>query len=392
MKIFIREDIVEKIYIISVILAFGLLFYANAEENPSPDGTVVNLGLGKSFYIPCGIALISSFYIKKTTDAFDFALYLLMAFSIISTFFNPPLSANFLEWTITRFVFAILCFKDLRNINPKLFVKYLTLATPIIVLPHYVLSNPFGYGAWRYAGFYGDPNFLALALNFIITICYFSFKLNEENIVRACAVVAILGAIPLILLGMSRGGLLGLSVVLIFIFSDIFLLHKGILLLIILVLIFLLWPVFVDMLELFDLIEDRFSEGSANSRIEGIESAINVLSNRPELIPFGIGPGNTVPMMSVYRQYGYICEYAIHNTFFAILFEMGIFCCLLYINLYFISFRLLMHFKLFPLVGLLLSSVLSLFTLPGAAFMPGWILLFFVSNHNIEELHGSKII
>ena len=384
------QDKLLKIYTISVILAFGLLFYANAEAQEAPDGTVVHLGLGKSFYAPCALALMCSFFIKRKYDAIEATLYGLILLTIISTLIHPPFSSNVLEWTTTRFIFAILCFRDLRNVSPVVFIKYLSIASPLIVLPHYVLSDPFSFGVYRYGGFYGDANFLALALNFIIVICYLSIKMNKRQWIRLCALTSIFGSIPLILVGMSRGGLLGLFLIMLFIMTDSFKKNKKAIVLLSILLLVALYPIFLEIEGVFGQIEERFTEGNANARIEGIVSAINVLTNKPELIPFGIGPGNTVHMMSYYKQFGYICAYVIHNTFFSILYEMGIFACILYVSLYIRTFYRLHRQRHFLLMGLLLSSALSLFTLPGHAFMPGWILLFFLSNHRIYLAYGSK--
>lgn len=386
MKILLQKKAFEEIYILSVILAFGLLFYANAEAQEAPDGSVVNLGIGKSFYLPCTTALISSLGLKKRRDSIEIALYLLIIFAIISSIIHPPMSSKILEWNITRFIFAILCFKGLRNINPLLFVKWLTLISPIIVLPHYFLSNPFGYGEWRYGGFYGDANFLAIALNFIIVVCYLSYKVHSGKLLRACALVSVLSSIPLILVGMSRGGIIGLVIVLFFIAYDTFRNQRKLFVISLIAIIVFISPLLLQFGDIFLLIESRFEKGTANARIEGIISAYNVLTNLPELIPFGIGPGNTYPMMDYYRPYGYICQYNIHNTFVSILFEMGLFAVIEYTMLYFYTFVHLYKSRMYMLIGLLASSALGLFTLPGSAFMPGWILLFFLSNHQIKLL------
>lgn len=386
MRLLLQNKSIEKVYIFSVIIAFGLLFYANAETQEAPDGSVVNLGIGKSFYLPCAIALISSLGLKKRKDSIEIALYFLMLFAILSSIVHPPMSSKVLEWNITRFIFAILCFKGLRNINPLLFVKWLTLLSPIIVLPHYFLSNPFGYGEWRYGGFYGDANFLAIALNFIIAICYLSYKVHQSKLVRACALVSILSSIPLILVGMSRGGIIGLVIVLFCITYDTFRNQRKLFFASCIAIVLFISPLLMRFGDIFLLIESRFENETANARIEGIISAYNVFSNLPELIPFGIGPGNTVPMMNYYRPFGYICAYSIHNTFVSIMYEMGLFAAIEYTMLYLYTFVHLYKSRMYMLIGLLASSALGLFTLPGSAFMPGWILLFFLSNHQIKLL------
>lgn len=386
------KDKIEIIYTLSVVLAFGLLFFANAENQEAPDGTVVNLGIGKSFYFPCGIALLCSFYFHRTNDKMNQALNWLIGLALASTLINFPSSFNILEWTATRFVMAILCFRDIRIIEPKRLVLFVTLSAPFIVIPHYILTNPFGYGSYRYGGFYGDPNFLAIALNLIITMCYLSFKLNTRYITRIFAVISILGSIPLILVGVSRGGILGLILVLFFIARDIYKSSKFHFSILLVFCLALSGPTIVRMSDTLDFIETRFSNESSSdangvkARIVGIESCLNVFLNHPISIPLGIGPGQTMAKINEYRQYGYKSTVMIHNTYFGLLYEIGIFAFFFYLSLYWQAFKNLKRRKFYLLFGLLVSDAFSLFTLPGMCFMPAWILLFFVANHRISEL------
>ena len=382
----------EHFYIISVVLAMGLLFFANGDV-ADYDQVQTAQGLGKVFYLPCGFALLLSFFIKKERNNASRVINLLIVSCLISSLFNPPVKFNFMTWGTTRFVLAILCFKDLRFVNPKLLLYYFAIAGPFIVIPHYILTNPFSYGIYRYAGYYGDPNFLAIALNFLITTSYVSTKIFRNNkIIKYYAITTIVGAVPLILAGMSRAGIMGLSIVLFYAFIDIYKSSKSTFGLII-ILMFLMSGYFVTSLGgIIENVFARFSNesdsdaGGAYARIDCILSVLNVLTNRPYLIPFGIGPGNTLAMISEYRQAGYYVNMAVHNTYFGILYEMGAICAMSYVALIYKIFKNLYSHKM-PIYWLLLIvTAFSLFTLPGTAFMPAWILFFFMSNNRIQEL------
>ena len=78
-----KHSVIEKIYCICVVLAFGLLFFANAEAQEAPDGTLYHLGVGKAFYVPCGLALLCSFFLKKRQDWLDRVLYCLIFVAIL---------------------------------------------------------------------------------------------------------------------------------------------------------------------------------------------------------------------------------------------------------------------------------------------------------------------
>ena len=141
--------------------------------------------------------------------------------------------------------------------------------------------------------------------------------------------------------------------------------------------------------ETIDLIESRYQAESeadrigVRARIEGVQSAFRVLSNRPELIPFGIGLGNTYDTRAEYRDDGFRSSYVIHNTYVSLLYELGLIGLILYLMIYFHAFGQLFRQRSLLLLGILLSAIVSLFTLPGAAFMPGWILLFFMTNKSL---------
>lgn len=398
-----KRDWIEQAYVLCVIVAFGLLFFANAEAQETPDGTVVELGIGKLFYIPCILSFMFSLLLNSQTDAVDNGiiketnpiLYGMILTCIFSVIFNLPQNINTMAVSALKFIAAIVCFKDLRIISPTLFIKYLTVVSPIIILPHYFLTNPFAYGTMRYGGFYGDPNFLAIALNFLITICYLGHKLTGNILIKIVSVISIIGAIPLVLFGVSRAGIAGLTLVLFFIMRDLYKGRPKIFSLVLIILLFSMRPIISQFGETFDFISTRFSNetesdaGGAYARVEVMRGVLKVFCNRPEYIPFGIGPGNTMAKIQEYRLFGYDFAGAVHNTFFLVLYEMGLFCMLLYTWLYYVALRNLFQYKSYLLFGLLLSTAFCLATLPGIPFMPAWVLLFFLLNPRIINYAGN---
>lgn len=384
----------QNIYIYSVVIALGLLFYANAETVENPDGSIVQIGIGKSFYIPCGIAFVCSFFLQKERNCLDNVLNWLIVVALVSSLIHPPTSNDVLTWTLTRLIFAILCFRDIRIIDPWRFVKILAKASPFIIFPHYILSNPFAWGAYRYGGFYGDPNFLALALNFIVAICYMAIIHEKRFFLKMTYTISIIGAVPLILVGMSRGGILGMLFLFCVILVNLWKISRKYFLLLLIIMNFSISPFFSKMEDIVEIIEYRFSNESASdangakARWDGIYSAFQVFSNRPELIPFGIGLGNTYATIIKYKEDGYYCKYAIHNTFISLMYEAGIIALILYLYIFLYTFRILWKRRDYLLTGLLLSAILSLMTLPGVTFMPGWMLLFFVANKKLSSCTG----
>lgn len=393
MTISVRKDILGYSYTICVVAAFSLLFFANAEQQFVPNRSIVSLGVGKSFYYPCAMALVISLFLRQKVDKLDLCMWLLFISVLISTIIHPPVeNIVFTSWTSTRFLLAILCFFAVRNVDPVFFSKCVAYVSPLIIVPHYFLTDLFDYGPYRYGGFYGDPNFLAMALNIVICMCYITIKRAKNNVLKFIMFGSIIGSIPLILLGMSRAGIVGLVLILSVILFEMFKGGKKWILVIGIICISGLGYVAKMMNETFDNIGIRFSSDSevdmiaARARWEGVDSAVGVLSNRPEFILFGIGPGNTIPMKEVYRADGYYCYYAIHNTFFSILYEMGLISFMLYLSIYVYAFRSLVKKRNYILFSTFVSTAFCLFVLPGECFMPAWIFLFFAANKNIERL------
>ena len=384
-----KQPVLEKLYCIFVVLAFGLLFYANAEAQEAPNGVAYSLGIGKAFYIPCGLALICSFFLKIKRDWLDKILYCLIFVAILSTCFHPPLSGTFLTWTVTRFIMAILCFKSVRDIDPLLLAKIAAILSPLIVFPHYLLSNPFSYGDYRYGGFYGDPNFLAFALIFLIALCYITFRREKGWIIKILSICSIVGSIPLILLGASRAGILSLSIILFTILIDTFRRSKRGFVLLLMVIALSGGVLLNKMSDTLDMIERRYQaetesdQVGAKARVEGVGNVFRVLGRRPELIPFGIGLGNTYDTIAKYRDDGFRSSFVVHNTYLSLLYELGLVGFLLYLLIYIFAFKQLVRQHQYLLIGILLSAIVCFLTLPGAAYMPGWILLFFTTNKYI---------
>lgn len=386
---------IELIYITSVVTALGLLFFANSENIEYSGIQTVSLGIGKSFYFPCVIALISSFFLKKRQDNYGRLFYILIVLGLVSSLLHPPLKSNPITWTLTRFTFAILCFKDIRLINPYSFTKIATIASPFIIIPHYIITNPFSYGAHRYAGFYGDSNFLAIALILLIVCSYITIKSENNKFFIILGYFSILISIPLIFVGMSRGGLIGLALILLVIISDLRKTNKKVYVIILVCFLLSIGSVLENFSDLFSSISSRFlnesdsDEYSTLARIYGIQSALNVLTNYPIVIPFGIGLGNTVPAASEYVKYGCFYKAEIHNTFVSMMYEGGLIMVSIYLYIYIKVFRSLYKYRNYLLLAMLLSLFFSLNTLPGVSFMPGWISLFLLCNEKILIINGT---
>lgn len=379
----------ELIYSVSIVLAFCLLFFANSENDIYTIGTVEKLNIGKAFYYPCGVALISSFFLPLRKDSTSSILLGMLVLACVSSIIHPPMNDNIMSWTLTRFVLGILCFKNIANVNPYIIAKFVAWFSPIVVALHYIYSDPFAFGMERYGGFYGDSNFLALGLIVIIVMCCIAFRRDNNIVMRTICVLSIIGAIPLIFVGRSRSGLIGIIMIVFFFLYEMGRKNKWLMLFSVLVIFSLLYSLYIRYFDLFDYAFTRFSSDSQTDvvstqlRFEQIRGVFNVLLNKPQLIPFGIGIGNTIDATNYYAQYGFFVGYDVHNTFVSLLYEGGALALGLYVVLYYNIAKKLYIARDYFLISLFLTLILSLSTLPGMAFMPGWITLFFLCNEQL---------
>lgn len=377
-----------KFYIIAVAFAFSLLFFANEVE--TPDGELISTGLGKLFYIPCAAALVFSLFIKGKADKFDRYIVAFMVMTFLSSFATPPQTGTFFTWSITRFTLGILCFWRLRDIDFHYFVKVMTWLGPVVIVLHYILTDPFSYGLYRYSGFYGDPNYLALAFNFIILFCYYGYWQNEQKIVKIICILTIVGAIPLILVGLSRAGILGLVFVLLAIWFDLFKRNKKLGYVFLVVGLLFSTPIYVKLEPAVNNAMSRFTNStdsdrnSAYSRVLEIESVYNIFSQNPLLIPLGVGIGNNMAAAEQYKTKGYVDRFAIHNTFFKVFFEQGLFAAIIFIILFVMVGKMVFRIRNWPLIGLYIALFITNVTLGCITFMPFWIIFFLMSNKKLS--------
>lgn len=383
-----KYDRVDFLYVLSVVAAFALLFFSNETETPA--GIRLDLGIGKFFYFPCALSLFFSIIKWRTLDSLDKSMILLLFLSLFSSLMNPPESSiSILRWSLTRFCFGLVCFWNIKNVDSLLFIRVLSIASPFIIIPHYILTNPFSYGLYRYSGFYGDPNYLAMALNFIIAISYLNWKSTHNVLLKLISLISIIASIPLIVVGISRGGLIGLAFVLLFIFIDLVKYHKKFLFITILAVVLLGGTIAVRFAPQIENVVTRFdpnSESDANSsrtRLYQIQSVYNVFKAHPIYIPFGVGLGNNMKAKTMFPE-EYFDQYQVHNTFVKMLFEQGFFAFFLFIILMIKQFNRLWHNSNRIYLGIYLASLAASMTLGCITFMPFWIIFYFLWNYNLR--------
>ena len=227
-----------------------------------------------------------------------------------------------------------------------------------------------------------------MGLNFIIAISYLNWKSCRILLIRLINIATILGTIPLVLVGISRGGVLGLSIILLIIAIDLFTKNRKRFVLLIIISFVIGGSVISLLSSHIENVKTRFESetvsdyNSAYSRVLEIQSVFNVLSSHPQLIPFGVGLGNNMRAKELYPD-DYIDRFEVHNTFIKLLFEQGLLAFLLFCYLMIKQLIVLLRYRDKMYLGIYLSGLMTTMTLGCITFMPFWIIFFFLWNRDI---------
>lgn len=353
-------------------MAFSLFFFSNDTR----------LGLGKLFFIPTALAFGTSFFVVKKIGVLEFLFFLFVFFGSIPYIYYGTLDVQFSELPITRLVFGVLSCIALKQIPIKKIVKWLTLLTPFIVILHYLFSD---LSEYRYGGFYGDPNYLAICFQILIVSSLLSINFFENKYIKFLGIINILSILPLILFGLSRAGIVTTIFILIFYF--IFLIKNGNKSIYIYITLgILLLSIFSNkLISLFsNRIDDLFGRlndlgGDVRNEINRI--ALEAFFTNENNIFFGFGIGNTET--EKFLEITKYNNFRVHNSFIAVLVEQGIIGLLLIIFiLSVLCYKILKsnnNLKIFRL-GIFFTMLINLYSIYCFSFLGFWVMFFFLLN------------
>lgn len=380
-----KENIInfkQNIYTFCVVLAFSLFFFSN-------DNT---LGLGKLFFIPTAFSLIFSFFITKKIGKSEILLLLFVLFATVPYAVYGTLDVEIIESPITRLILGILSFIGIKDIGIKKLIKWLTIVTPFILIIHYLYSD---LSEYRYGGFYGDPNYLAISFQFLIICNLLTMIVYSNKTYKILGTINILGILPLIIFGLSRAGTATTILILLFYFFYLFRRGNKSIYVFIAIGILLLFLFASNLQVLFgeriDSLMERLNDLQDDVRNKINKIALDAFIEDERNIFFGFGYGNTETEKFL-EITGY-SNHRVHNSYLCVLVEQGfIGLSLLFGILYILIKKIIFSKNKFKIIkiGLLLTMLINLYSVFCFSFLGFWVTYFFLLN-DWEDLEDTEI-
>ena len=194
------------------------------------------------------------------------------------------------------------------------------------------------------SSFIGDENDFAMTINFMIPFTFFFFNYAKRKLVKFACVVLLITFVFAVVVSMSRGGLVGLCVVMVFcvLKSRRKIFNLGYLLVICLALIAFAPPTYWDEVST---ITD-LNENTASSRLQYWEAAYRIYLDYPVM---GVGAGNGSLYLPFYlvnwvnpeTQWGR----AFHGTQAQLIADLGSLGAIFYVMMIVYAFKKLLEFR-----------------------------------------------
>lgn len=357
-----------KIYLFFATAALIMFYYAHAPG-----------GAEKLFYIPCAGALIASFFCHFKRDCIDVILLLIIGFSLLSDLVNFTVPDR-VDAPWLRQCIGILCFNKLRKFNMNKIVTAMAVASPFIILSLYLFSSPFGRASYRYGGFSGDPNYLAISLNLLIVFnLLYIHRKDTTKLQSIVPIITILGTLPLFIAGKSRAGLIAMSVLLLSYLIFLFFNNRKTCFLIIAITFVCSGNIYILFQKPIDAIVERFDsleKAHGGARVVQFSAVNDVYKAYPYTFPLGTGIDNS-PLR--FEEFKAKSPFMIHNTYLNILFGQGFVALCLYLTMFWLTFKQIWKYEHKGIfVGLYLSLLLNISSVASATYLTFWWTLFFL--------------
>lgn len=383
MKIFNKIPMNDRLYIIFAILSLFMYVFGHSTDwgqLPFPD---------KMFYIPCAATLLIAFFSPKYW-IFSKADKLYIAFWVIA-FLNTIASVNMTFETIFNSLIGFLIFRHLSNVDYKLVIRLLLYVAPLVIVIHYVYSNPLTLAAGhRYGGFQGDPNCFSFAINVFVFVCGYMLNYDTEKWHKILSIVCIAFIFPLLFAAASRGNIAIAALIAAYTFKDMLKSNKLIAALVVVGALIFGGKYIARFTTQVEMVANRYqeTEGSSEYRTQELTIVPNLLLAHPEYILLGIGYNESLHAHSRFPQ-EYYHEGRCHNSYMSVLLEEGLvgfilFMCFLYYKGKTIWARRHLLDGKYKLI-MMFAILFFFYTIYCLPFLPFWFLLNLISSPNNSE-------
>ena len=363
----------ENIYILFISLSLISHIFNNLEV----------AGGIKLFYIFVGCSIVSVISLIRRTNVIKKYLILYLFFSIVSCFYATYTGA--FERYFSVFLVMLSTFGlSLVDKNKVVFLNL--LLSPIVLLGlFYTLIH---YPAFRFQGFYNDPNYLCSSLQVYTFLILLILPKSNKWYIRVWLLLQFFIIILLVLSTLSRTGLICMFVVTLAAFSSYITKSKKMVFVFIIALFGFFYfqqnsiNNFVNSMNRRADSQNDLVESAAETRFQLSIRGIEYVKDNPEFAMFGVGLGGIRKI----REISSFDHQIDHNTFTSCFTEQGILALIsLVCILYAIAYRLYKcensFIKNFHLLSFL-SFILFSLSINMMIFLPFWWIVFLMFPRN----------
>ena len=354
----------------------------------------------KAFHIPAFLSCICSYYLANKKDKLYKYIIRFLLVTLISA--SLSYSSGSLMSGITMCIVMMSCI-GLSYIDKT---KVLKLLLPIIpAVTTFLLLYAFKENAYRYQGFYNDPNYLCTTLMAFLYVSILTYKSRDSKIVKYIQVYNIVIIEVIVILTLSRTGLLCSMLLVLVAFFDILRQHFLKVLIGLIIVCSVSYKYVEPFLDArYALLYERLFEnndnleGAGRHRGELSTMGLKYIVDHPVHILVGIGIGsssNSTNEIPDFARYG-ASGTRDHNTWTSCITEQGIIAFAIWIMMFVAMFKKIKysdHSKM-RMITMMTFAVLLLFSLSiwQMTYLPFWWLLFFINHRNQIQVNRGIIM
>lgn len=255
--------------------------------------------------IPIGLSVIAAVRYDYSIDRYTFFIKMFVALMLIPVLIETE--------------------KDLRE-----FILVIALSLGFIGLKYGVFGVI--HGGVELARGYGpmlsDNNFVALGLATVMPVCWYARSLTENKLIRLTLLGMFVFSIPAIIMTNSRGGIITMGLMLLYVFIRTRSKSLALLLMIGVVggAVYLVQDMFVSRMSTLQNVEE---EASAASRLSHLNTAWRMWLHYP-IFGVGFGGVNYAALAHLYGEDSIVSQHVAHNSYMQMLVDSGGIALLLY--------------------------------------------------------------
>lgn len=349
----------------------------------------------KPFHITAVIAFILSFFVVPFKGKIIKYTAIFVLCSLLSALLSYSDTA--IPFWINLVVVLGSCY-GLVYIDIKKLLKWLYVLIPIdvVVLLYTAIK---GY-VYRFQGFYDDPNYLCTTLIVFLLVSLLKFLCTSNKLAKILTIIIIVGIYAIILMTISRTGLICSLLILVFFFLNS--LKKNVFKAILVAIV----GVFVMVHYAGDFLEEQ--TGAFSERLfyasDNYESAssfrkdlslqnIRYIVDNPQYILFGLGGGTTtgegakkISGLNSYRM----DSHGDHNTWTSTFSEQGLLALFFFFLIIYTTYKNIVSSSSktdrYLLLAVFFSIILFSFSISQKVYLPFWWLIFFLNNKHLSYL------